>query len=281
MYSTKPAERLQTLDPPFSQKPVLSGLIMLAATLMDNFAASCAVDKWWTVMPTAHLYNALRANGYIDWEWKSMEDMIRIYTPEYIFNGGRPTDLNACFVKLLLAKGLAADVSLPTTNGRGDKVKIARKLRKLQPRAPSFMKGLFQWMMPEKEIARAEDYMSERLLLPLMQRTVDSTSTDKSPSTTDFSEISLLKAVREGLTKELPFLQTRLWALNEDCTRIQVGLHDALVHKFRQASQQNYDRMDKSPLANVSEDVLKVTDALDDKRILFKAVEVFKTVFKK
>jgi hypothetical protein len=81
-------------------------------------------------MPTAHLYNALRANGYIDWEWKSMED-IRIYTPEYIFNKCRPTDLNACFAKLLLAKSLAADVSLPTTNGRGDKVRIARKLRKI------------------------------------------------------------------------------------------------------------------------------------------------------
>jgi hypothetical protein len=76
-------------------------------------------------------------------------------------------------------------------------------------------------------------------------------------------------------------LQTRLWVLNEECTRIHVGLHDALVHKFRQASQHNYDRMDKSPLANVFEDVLCVTDKLDDESILFKAMEVFKTVLKK
>jgi hypothetical protein len=79
------------------------------------------------------------------------------------------------------------------------------------------------------------------------------------PSINNSPEISLLKAVQEGSTKELPLFQTRLWALNEDYIRIQVGFHDALLNKFRQASQHNYDRIDTSPLANVSEDVIFTT----------------------
>jgi hypothetical protein len=69
--------------------------------------------------------------------------------------------------------------------------------------------------------------------------------------------------------------------LNEDCVRIQVGLHDALVDKFRQASQYRYDRMDTSPLGNVSEDVMYVAAQLHDESVLFKAVDVFKQVLKK
>jgi hypothetical protein len=77
---------------------VLSGLAMLGTTLLDNYVASCTADKWGAVIPTAQLYNALLVCGYIDWEWKSMEDMIRLCTPEYIFNGGRSTEQNDCFV---------------------------------------------------------------------------------------------------------------------------------------------------------------------------------------
>jgi hypothetical protein len=134
-------------------------------------------------------------------------------------------------------------------------------------------------MLPQDNIAGAEGYQSEGLLIPLMQRTVGSTSTDL--NITDSPDIWLLKAVQEGLSKELPLLQTRLWALNEACVRIQVGLHDALVDKFRQASQHRYDRMDTSPLGNVSEDVMYVAAQLHDESVLFKAVDVLKQVFKK
>jgi hypothetical protein len=165
MHSAIHAPRLQTPDPPFSQDPVLSGLAMLGTTLFDNYAASCTVDKWWAVMPTAHLYNALLVCGYIDWEWKSMEDIIRLYTPEYIFNGGRPTEQNDCFVKIRLAKGLGADLTTRPTD-RDNKVQIKRKPRKLEPKAPPFIQALRQWMLPQDNIAGAEGFQSERLLIP-------------------------------------------------------------------------------------------------------------------
>jgi hypothetical protein len=60
-----------------------------------------------------------------------------------------------------------------------------------------------------------------------------------------------------------------------------VGLHDALVDKFRQASQFNYDCMDRSPLGTVSEDVMYAAAQLHDESVLFKAVKVFNRVLKK
>ena len=43
---------------------------------------------------TAHLYNALKVNDPSLPEWKEMDEMIAIHTPEKVFQGEAPQDLN-------------------------------------------------------------------------------------------------------------------------------------------------------------------------------------------
>jgi hypothetical protein len=102
----RPSKRLDTKYPLYSQNPVLCGLSTLAAQLQDHqYTTMIADDKWWNICSICHLYNVLRTQSFITFEWKLMEAFISAYTPEFVFCGGRPTTLSECVKKLKLAMG--------------------------------------------------------------------------------------------------------------------------------------------------------------------------------
>jgi hypothetical protein len=79
----RPSTKLMTPSPLYSQNPVLCGLTILEVYLSHQDIALWSVDLWWSIIPVAHIYNALKQNDFLQLEWKSMEDVITTYTPEY------------------------------------------------------------------------------------------------------------------------------------------------------------------------------------------------------
>ncbi|KAF4628848.1 hypothetical protein G7Y89_g9306 [Cudoniella acicularis] len=83
-----------------------------------------------SIMPMAHLYNALKRNNYSSSTWPRMEKLIKIHTEEYIFYGDTPTDFHTCHSKTRLNKGLSANMSIP--NARSTTIATTRKRRNFE-----------------------------------------------------------------------------------------------------------------------------------------------------
>jgi hypothetical protein len=218
----RPAKVTKTDISPYSQNPVMSGLAMTSVLLDEQETALDSIDRWFAVIPMAHLYNVLRQLGYLEIEWKSMETLTTAYTPEYIFFGGRPTTLLDCLTRLKLTFGLSVNMSLPIHNGRVPEVKITRQHRKLRERVSPFSRAFHRWMLPTTAGRQAgvdertlrdgglDSFQIDGLLLPLLQQAVASSEKKKKSASQlqpinyyKLEAVTFLESVQEGLAKEI------------------------------------------------------------------------------
>jgi hypothetical protein len=295
-----PAKILTTPFAPYSQNPVMSGLTMLGVHIHYQQTALPSIDAWWAIVPVAHLYNALKQESHLNFDWKRMETLIQTFTTEYIFFGDRPTEPHECLKRVRLAKGVAADMALPASASPTPVLgRRTRKKRKLGNKLPPFTRALHQWSLPEipvrgkPRVAGSAGFQNKGLLLPVMRKAVDSTkkshcSSSRPSAVEDESpELALLVAAKEGLAKEVPGLQLRLLSLNEDCINVLLGIYEEYGPLFREAGLDGYaERRGRDPLANsclshVVEDLLFFsTINVLRRKVLTKAAGILKTVLK-
>ncbi|KAK4544544.1 hypothetical protein LTR36_004116 [Oleoguttula mirabilis] len=253
---------LPVIDAPFAQNPVLCGLNILAIQLDNQQTGIQSADLRWSVVEVAHLYNALRAQGSLTGLWPSMEKLIQVHTPEYIFHGGRPTNLRDCHAKARLGKGLPADMSLPTSSVRGKVLKKTRATRKLGDSIRPLSNSLRLWLLPEVEerqsVTGQDGPQSAGLLVALLEQHIDTPGHKKRvvPGGDEkMPQLALLDFLRSRLTEELPGLSINYFALNEKCIRILLLLRAKFVSAFRVAGFKDHEQELRS-LPHIAEDVL-------------------------
>ncbi|KAF2118792.1 hypothetical protein BDV96DRAFT_642966 [Lophiotrema nucula] len=276
----RPSERVSTEFPPFSENPVLSGLSMLAAHLDYQCLGIKLADHWWAIMAVAHLYNALRQGSYLTYEWKNMEEIIRTYTPEYIFYGGRPTDMSDCWRKISLARG----ISIIKSPARATSISTTGSLRKFESKVPPFTRALQQWMLPNngqlslgQNVAGSSQFQDEGLLLPLMQRAItESKLGHLKPTDGELPEIHLLKLVQEQVGREVPGMQIRIFDVLEQCVQILVNLHRELSAAFDENGIGIDDSTDFIP--NITGQTVVL--GTDSPEYLHQAAQIIETVLK-
>lgn len=66
------------------------------------------VNAYGSIMYSCHLYNAVRSEGFLDKQWKSMETMLSLFGPESLFVGGPPTNIDDYLKQFLLCMGWSA-----------------------------------------------------------------------------------------------------------------------------------------------------------------------------
>lgn len=165
----------------------------------------------------AHVYNALKQNGYLSFSWSRMGKLMEIQTPEYLFFGGAPKDFRMLY-KLQLVEGLPADMNPRDARPRA----IAQsRPEKNFANIPPMTKLLRMNMLP-----RHEDYHIRRpntnfhrpinqLFSHLTRQLPKTTSPDQGVGSLD-----LLNFVQENITKKLDGIQFNYRMLSQECIEI-------------------------------------------------------------
>lgn len=98
--------------------PLWSGLFLMRynLTLWNMGIELCNVFT--TVFHSSHLYNMTRAEKKGAVEWKDMEYIFDLHEEDYLFYGGRPSDMGAYFKKWSLAMGMSL-ATIQNRNRRG------------------------------------------------------------------------------------------------------------------------------------------------------------------
>ena len=68
------------------------------------------VNAWGSVLYTAHLYNASRQEGFLPRVWKDMEMVISLQSPERMFVGNAPRQLDEYLKRFILSMGYSASI---------------------------------------------------------------------------------------------------------------------------------------------------------------------------
>ena len=100
-----------TAGTPFSLNPVLTGLTWFSLYYIKFALEMSHVDLDWHVMPVVHLFNAIKQRGH-NLSWPGMEELIRLWGPQFLFGGGAPRKLKDCYAKIRVAKGLPPDQNI-------------------------------------------------------------------------------------------------------------------------------------------------------------------------
>ncbi|KAL8915636.1 MAG: hypothetical protein Q9172_006818 [Xanthocarpia lactea] len=90
------------------QYPLLCGLFIFALKSRFQEMGITFVNAWGSVMYTAHLYNAVRQEKLLKTAWKDMEFVIMMQSPEILFIGNVPSNLEEYFKRFLLSMGYSA-----------------------------------------------------------------------------------------------------------------------------------------------------------------------------
>jgi hypothetical protein len=194
-----------TPDTPFSQNPVLSGKSVLSVHLNLQEFSMALTDRWWAVIPMAHLYNALKQQKALTMLWPRMEKLIEIQSPEYIFFGGTPTDLRSCHFKTRLAKGLYADMN--ASNPRAKGIAMNRPRRTFVPNLSPIIKTF-------RENDPLDKNTHGSLMTAINQSFRQERNGKEKSLTKDTGSLLLLRFVEESISAEIEGLKFNYWALN-------------------------------------------------------------------
>ncbi|KAM0433874.1 hypothetical protein ACHAPT_003817 [Fusarium lateritium] len=97
--------------------PILTGLYLFRLRTEMYDASLAVANAWGSITYTAHLYNALLEEGFLESQWHDMDIVLVLFGDSSIWLGGeRPKTLEDCFQMLCLQMGVSAAAF--TTNRR-------------------------------------------------------------------------------------------------------------------------------------------------------------------
>lgn len=199
----------------------------------------------------AHLSNAPKQNGYLSSKWQRMEKLIEIHTPEYIFYGGAPTNLQTCYSKIRLANGLSADMS---ASARKANVHRTRPRRLFGTNLSPIFEALKAYTLPSSDESKGLKLIQTLTRISNSKTTIKSDTARKGLET-----LELLSFFEENLTKELPGIKFNYWALNEEYITILHPLYQEVAETFkdiRNVKNSGYDRGEGVALFHIAEDII-------------------------
>lgn len=282
-----PSKYLSMPNSPFSQNPILCGLYALRIQLESEETGMLGADYWWAIMPMAHLYNALKQVCTNPPPWPAMDRLIEAHTPEFLFLGGAPTDLEKCWRKARLAKGLSANMSLSPKAARERGVRKVRDFRKFQKNAPQLFRLIGKHMLPISKETLDHPKFGEMLLEPV-QRFFAAKVKSRRERNEAIEPLDLLERVKAELQAELGRLRIDYLTLNRTSISIVQELRAEFISQWREVGFQGYDggKDDVSSFPHCAEDTMLLAFlsepfASGDHRVLKRAGEIIKMVLKR
>ncbi|KAL8685162.1 MAG: hypothetical protein Q9218_007938, partial [Villophora microphyllina] len=90
------------------QYPLLCGLFVFALKARFQEMSIAFANAWGSILYTTHLYNAVRQEKFLGTVWKDMEMVISLQSPETLFVGNAPDNLEEYLKRYLLSMGYSA-----------------------------------------------------------------------------------------------------------------------------------------------------------------------------
>jgi hypothetical protein len=90
------------------QHPLFCGLFSYSMKILTQDAGITFANAWGAVLHTAHLYNAVRQEGFMSESWKDMDLNICMHDFKHMFIGGFPDTPEDYFKRFCLAMGYSA-----------------------------------------------------------------------------------------------------------------------------------------------------------------------------
>lgn len=87
--------------------PLWSGLFLMRHTLTYWNMGIELCNVFMTVFHPSHLYNMARAENKKSVDWKDMEYLLDLHDSEWLFYGGRPSQMKQYYGKWTLAMGMS------------------------------------------------------------------------------------------------------------------------------------------------------------------------------
>ena len=93
------------------QNPLLCGLVAFRLQLQLQEYGIAYVDAWKSVTFAAHLYNAVSEEKYCQARWPDMDLLMRLQTPEKLYCGAPPKNVDEYYERFRLATGCLSSLN--------------------------------------------------------------------------------------------------------------------------------------------------------------------------
>lgn len=214
-----------------SHNPVVCGLMQCATLLKSQKWGTSIVNKSNDAAAAAHLYNAMRNEGYLPSRWPDMEKLIDLYGSSDIFLGAPPKTVAAYIKHNLVARG--SSITNFAKNKRGEIDFSEKGVRLLK--VPEIMKT-FEKFLCQKRKDRTDmnvDLMEKVLLQTAhRQNTQKEQETDKKGSSDVLSPVQLLILLEQRMAEEQPKLVFDYFNLNRSCWMLLLAVYKEIREEF-------------------------------------------------
>ncbi|QDS71162.1 hypothetical protein FKW77_010063 [Venturia effusa] len=282
-----PSNYVSMPNSPFSQNPILCGVHTLRIHLQCEEIGIGSADHWWSVMPMAHLYNAIKQLCTDPPKWPAMDRLIEAHSPEFIFFGGAPTSLEDCWKKVRLAKGLSANMSLSPQAAREQGVRKVREFRWFETNAPPLFRLMKKHLFPMSKETLDDPRFGEMLLAPV-QRFFAAKAKSRRGSDETIEPLDLLELVKAELQGELGRLRIDYLALNQSSISIIRELRAEFVSQWRKLGFGGHEvgKNELDSIPHCAEDTMFLAFLSDprataDHRVLKRAGQIIENVLRR
>ncbi len=213
--------------------PLLCGLMKFSISIMvHNLGVEFAKISLST-LPTAHLYYALRLTFNLDLAWPDMDLFISNITPEKLFLGGLPIDLESCLRRLMMMQGIS-----PRAFAKGGR---RRSGRKGLPVTSSISKTGRDWHEASAVISafRNRHVLNNMLKWtfetveavfkePMKNSAQQTAAREQWKKSRQIAMLPLLQSVKTAIAAEVPVLTFDYFGLHLRCEKFLVKLRSEL-----------------------------------------------------
>lgn len=112
-----------------ARQPILCGVLAFSLILNMRETGLSLVNNTGSILHTAHLYNAMKANNPSTEKWNDMEQIVKVHGPEKIFIGAPPTTPQAFYRHFGLIIGMSAQ-NFAQTRRQSSKTIMSQRPRK-------------------------------------------------------------------------------------------------------------------------------------------------------
>ncbi|KAF6219905.1 hypothetical protein HO133_003730 [Letharia lupina] len=209
--------------------------------MLHNLGVEFAKNSLFT-FPTTHLYLALRLTSNLDLAWPDMDLFVSIITPEMLFLGGLPNNLESCLKRLMPMQGIS-----PKIFAKGGK---RRSGRKSLPFTPSISKTGRDWHEASAVISAFRDRHIMNNTIKWTFETVEAVF--KEPTKNSASQraarehwikswqigmVPLLQCVKTAITTELSVLTFDYFGLHLRCGNFLVKLRSGFGENVKKIDE--------------------------------------------
>lgn len=104
-------------------------MLLYSFKMVTHESAITIANSWSCILAVAHLYNSLRRDGLLAYQWEDMERVIFMHGAENLFVGAAPTAFEDCKVCFAIATGIRVSEFAPNRHRKEAKISCLKRRR--------------------------------------------------------------------------------------------------------------------------------------------------------